>query len=118
MVGVVASQGRCIPGEHWGHKKQADPGTKCTVRAGGESLATVAQAAGRPATGSPRPIHAFSVGERASSLPPAPYSASSLSRLDSLSSKWSSVPLKFKASFFHSSVRLKFGGIECGVQKL
>lgn len=32
MVGVAAAQGRCVPGQQRGHKEQADPGTKCTVR--------------------------------------------------------------------------------------
>lgn len=61
VVGAVASQGTCIPGGHWGHKQQADPGTKCTVRADGESLAAVTRAAGRLAPGSLHPIHTFLV---------------------------------------------------------
>lgn len=46
MVGVVASLGRLVPWEHQDHKEQADPGTKCTVRAHGQSLAAASRAAG------------------------------------------------------------------------
>lgn len=52
-VGGVTSVGGRTAWEHRSHKKQADPGSKGTVRAPGESLA-----AARPGTPHPRPhIH-------------------------------------------------------------
>lgn len=89
--------------DHWGHEKQADPGTKGTVRAPGESLA----AAG-PGTPQPRAhiycergglLHGLSHRHTASSLP-------------KLGSPWSLILRKFRTSLFQICVRFKLDKTE------
>lgn len=102
MVGVASLDG-CTAWDHWGHKKQADPGTKGTVRALRESLA----AAG-PGTPQPcphiycewgGPLHGLCHRHTASSLP-------------RLGSPQSLILQKFRTSLFQTCVRLKLDKTE------
>lgn len=105
-MGVVVSLGRLIPWERQDHERRADPGTKRTVGAHGESLAAASQAAGGSAGGTPRSfpnVHCEMGGL------PHPLShrhiASLLSRLDSLSYKSGALCLRnSKLQFFNAAL--------------
>ena len=102
MVGVASLDG-CTALDNWGHKKQADPGTKGTVRALGESLA----AAG-PGTPHRRPHIYYEEGGPLDGLCHR-HTASSLPRLGSPQSL---ILRKFRTALFQICVRLKLDKTE------